>query len=79
MCLCPGSSDLIGWTPVVITPDMIGKTVAVFTAIEVKVDAKKASGNQADFIKAVAAAGGIAGVARSEYDAELIMRQKALL
>lgn len=58
---------------------MIGKTVAVFTAIEVKVDAKKASSNQADFIKAVAEAGGIAGVARSEHDAELIMRQKALL
>jgi len=32
------SSDLIGWTPVVITPDMIGKTVAVFTAVEVKTE-----------------------------------------
>ena len=34
--LCNGSSDLIGWTPITITPDMIGKKIAVFTAIEVK-------------------------------------------
>ena len=30
------SSDLIGWTEVVITPEMVGKKVAIFTAIEVK-------------------------------------------
>jgi len=30
------SSDLVGWTSVVITPEMVGKTVAIFTAIEVK-------------------------------------------
>ena len=31
-----GSSDLIGYTRKQITPDMVGKTIAVFTAIEVK-------------------------------------------
>jgi hypothetical protein len=30
--LCPGSSDIIGWTPVKITPEMVGTTLPVFTA-----------------------------------------------
>ena len=36
--LAIGSSDLIGITPVKITPDMVGKTIGVFTGVEVKVD-----------------------------------------
>lgn len=34
--LAVGSSDLIGWTTIKITPEMVGQKVAVFTAIEVK-------------------------------------------
>lgn len=34
--LAPGSADLIGLTPVVITPDMVGKTVAMFLSVEAK-------------------------------------------
>lgn len=30
------SSDLIGWTEIIITPDMVGKRIAVFTVAEVK-------------------------------------------
>lgn len=36
--LTVGSSDLIGITPIKITEDMVGKTVGVFTGIEVKLD-----------------------------------------
>ena len=30
------SGDLIGWAPVLVTPDMVGDVVAVFVSIEVK-------------------------------------------
>lgn len=72
--LCPGSSDLIGWKSVTITPDMVGQRVAVFTAIEVKPPGpirgdKKRLEAQCNFIQAVQKAGGIAGIAQSETDA----------
>lgn len=73
--LCVGSSDLIGWTPVVITPEMIGRTLAVFTAVETKRLKKDATDKQADFISAVVAAGGIAGVARSVEDVERLTQE----
>ena len=38
-----GSSDLIGVTRITVTPEMVGKTVAVFTAVEVKVGKDKLS------------------------------------
>jgi len=31
-----GSPDYVGWTETEITPDMVGKKVAIFTGIEVK-------------------------------------------
>ncbi|OHB71883.1 MAG: hypothetical protein A2W23_06445 [Planctomycetes bacterium RBG_16_43_13] len=61
----PGGSDLIGWVPVTITPDMVGSKVCIFTAIEVKRPKKKPTQSQADFIEAVKKAGGIALVACS--------------
>lgn len=66
--LCVGSSDLIGWTEVEITPDMVGKKVAVFTAIEVKAAKGRPTQLQQDFIAAVRTAGGLAGIARSRAD-----------
>ena len=35
-----GWPDLCGWTEVEITPDMVGRKIAVFTAVEVKVTGK---------------------------------------
>ena len=70
--LCKGSSDLIGWRSLTITPDMVGQTVAVFAAIEVK-DRGAPTPEQLHFIAQVQAAGGLAGVARTVAEAEAIL------
>mgnify|MGYP000709089094 CR=1 FL=1 len=57
--LCVGSSDLIGWTEIEITPEMVGKKVAIFTAFEVKKKGKKPSPQQAAFLDFVSKSGGI--------------------
>ena len=67
--LAKGSADLIGWTTRTITPDMVGQRVAVFTSIEVKTATGRVSTEQRQWLEAVQAAGGIAGVARSVDDA----------
>jgi hypothetical protein len=67
--LQPGSSDLIGWRTVTITPEMVGQQVAVFTSIEVKTATGRVKPEQQQWLDAVQAAGGIAGVARSVEDA----------
>lgn len=69
-----GASDLQGWTSVVITPDMVGCTVAVFTAIECKAtDGGRRSDDQKNFVAQVQLAGGIAGFASSTEEAAAIV------
>ena len=71
----PGGSDLICCVPVTITADMVGKTVGVFAAPEIKTSTGKLRKDQVTFQQAVLNAGGIAGVARSPEEAlELISR-----
>lgn len=69
--LCVGSSDLIGWTPHVVTAADVGRTVAIFTAVEAKTLRGKPSMAQISFLDAVRAAGGRAILARSTDDLEL--------
>jgi hypothetical protein len=71
--LAKGSADLIGWSSVTITPDMVGQTVAVFTSIEVKCATGRLRPEQRQWLDAVQAAGGIAGVARSVEDARALL------
>lgn len=71
--LCVGSSDLIGWRTVTITPEMVGQRVAVFTAIESKSLRGRAKEEQENFIGAVRRAGGIAGIARTVEEAQKIL------
>lgn len=65
------SSDLIGFTQITITPAMVGKTIAVFTAVEVKRPDWKPSVKdkrylaQNNFLNWLAKAGGFAFFANS--------------
>lgn len=68
----PGMSDLGGWTSVVITPEMVGSTVAVVVQAEIK-DKGRATTEQLAWIDAVKAAGGRAGIARNDEDLAAII------
>lgn len=70
--LCVGSSDLIGWTTVEITPEMVGRKVAVFTALELKTKKLQATKEQLNFIEQVKLSGGIAGIVRKIEDVQEI-------
>jgi hypothetical protein len=62
-----GMSDLGGWVPVEVTPDMVGSTVAVYAQVEVKENGRPST-QQLAWIEAVDKAGGRAGIARNEAD-----------
>ena len=71
--LCVGSSDLIGFKAVNITPDMVGSTVAVFVALEGKTPRGHVTNEQTAFITTVKTMGGIAGIFRSLDEAADIL------
>lgn len=62
-----GTHDLIGIRPTVITQDMVGKIVGVFTTCEVKAGTDM-SPEQANFMRVIRAKGGISFVGRSAAD-----------
>ncbi|MAK38196.1 MAG: hypothetical protein CMC15_18700 [Flavobacteriaceae bacterium] len=74
------SSDLIGITPVFITPDMVGKLVGVFTAVETKAENWVFNQNdkhclaQKNYHDIVLKAGGYAGFATCVKDFRKIIR-----
>jgi len=75
------SSDLIGITKVVITPEMVGQTLGVFTAVEVKKEAwnpnkkfDKRETAQSNFINWVVSMGGFAGFANGVDKIKTILR-----
>lgn len=80
-----GAGDLIGWTTRIITQDMVGKRVAIYTAIEAKVEdsavQKKTahkSKSQKNYIHQVRQAGGLAGFASTETEALQIVQSDLL-
>ncbi len=68
-----GGSDRIGFQQIKITPEMVGKTVAIFAAAELKTDIGVVSPEQQHFVKFILDMGGIAGVARSLDDWQKIL------
>jgi hypothetical protein len=70
-----GCPDLIGWRSIVITPEHVGRTLALFVGIEVKAPNGRhpVTPEQAQFISAITQAGGLAGVARNPSEARLIL------
>lgn len=67
--LPPGFSDTFGALPVLVTPDMVGRTIAQFVALEVKQPGERAKDHQAKFLQAVRNQGGRAGVVNGPHEA----------
>ncbi len=63
-----GFPDTFGWQETVITPDMVGQTVAIFWGAELKYEAK-ATPEQLRFIEAGRRGGAKTGIVKSEQDA----------
>lgn len=76
------SSDYIGITPVLITPDMVGQVVGVFTAVETKETnwkfspTNKKEQRQLNFINLVQRLGGFAGFASKIEDFRRIVKRE---
>ncbi len=73
------SGDRIGVTPVVITPEMVGKTIGVITSIEVKKENWTYKGTEREkaqlaWIELIQNCGGIAGFASSKQIYNTIVR-----
>ncbi|MGR3179798.1 MAG: hypothetical protein ACUZ8E_17300 [Candidatus Anammoxibacter sp.] len=73
-----GASDEIGFYTVTITPEMVGKQVAVFAAIEIKTPGGKTDKerlhNQKKFVANIRKRGGMAGFAQSPECIKRIIR-----
>ena len=72
--LCVGSSDLIGYRSLEVSPAMIGQRVAQFAALEIKSATGRPTAEQAQFLATIRQAGGCSGITRNQADADLILR-----
>ena len=72
-----GVSDVISCVPVVITDDMVGKTLGLFVASEVKTKEGEPSPLQKYNIKKIRECGGIAGIVRSVDDVKSLLSEQS--
>lgn len=78
-----GTSDLIGIRTIEITPDMVGKKIGQFVALEVKKENWHYTGNahereQHNFINVINNLGGLAGFVNSEDSLNELINKKYL-
>ena len=71
--LCKGSSDLIGLRSLEITPELVGRRIARFVALEIKTDSGSVSPEQWAFLQLVTQLGGVAAVCRSIEQAQAVL------
>lgn len=74
--LFKGSPDLAGWTSITITPEHVGRKVAIFTGLEVKVPGRHATGEQLQFLQVLRNAGGLGGVVHNVPEAIAILNAR---
>ena len=72
--LAKGSSDLIGFKTIKVTPDMVGQEIAQFVSLEIKTETGKLTKMQHNWLQKVKTSGGIVGVARTVKDALKILK-----
>ena len=70
-------SDRIGFTEIKITPDMVGKTIAVFTGIEIKSATDRLKSGQIKFHDFILDHGGISEIWKEKLDGTIeIIKEK---
>jgi hypothetical protein len=68
--LCEGSPDLVGWRSFLVAPRHVGRRLAAFVGLEVKMPGRGATAQQTAFLAALEAAGGLGGVVRDQASAQ---------
>ncbi len=68
-----GAGDALGWQTVIVTPDMVGKPIAVFCSWEFKTETGRIRKGQPEWRDAVIRAGGRAGIVRSTEEALAVL------
>ena len=73
-----GCPDLCGFSTIEVTPEMVGKKLPVFTALELKTETVAVTKDQKRVMAGIKRAGGITGVARNcKQGMEIINEWKA--
>lgn len=68
-----GSGDLIGWRRRIVTPQDVGCEVAQFLSLEIKTPKGRPTADQKNWADVVRGFGGLAGIVRSELEAEAVI------